>query len=58
MTYSACMKHIWFDMSSYGYKCIGFNRTQIHINAPKGSWGIALLIKNNLYELYNIKIVD
>lgn len=36
----------------------GSNRKQTHIQAPKGSGGVGLLIKCDLYKLYNVKVID
>lgn len=46
------------NLSHYDYKWIAFNRSHIHINAPKGSGGVGLLVKNWLYRTYNVDIID
>jgi len=40
--------YIWF----------GYNRADIHINAPKASGGVGLLVKSKLCDLFDIHIVD
>ena len=40
-----------------GYFWFGNNRNR-HIRAPKGSGGVGLLVKNELFEHFKIKIVD
>lgn len=50
------MKHIyliWMKLT-----CFGSNRKQTHIQAPKGSGGVGLLIKCDLYNSYNVKVID
>lgn len=46
------------NLSDLGYQWIGFNRSNIHVNAPKGSCGICILVKNSLYKVYNLHIID
>lgn len=41
-----------------GYKWIGFNRQQIHVNAPKASGGVGILVKIWLTELFSISVID
>ena len=49
-----------------GNKCInvhGFtsfcsNRKEIHVKAPKGSGGVALLIKNEILSDFNVRVID
>ena len=41
-----------------GYSWLGFNRTDIHRNAPKASGGVGILVKQCISENFNIEIVD
>ena len=41
-----------------GYTWFGNNRTNIHYRAVRGSGGVGLLVLNNLFELYNITLID
>lgn len=45
-------------LTELGYKWKGFNRKNLHINAPKGSGGVGLLIKNCIFETYEVTVVD
>ena len=45
---------IYFD----GYAWIGNNRQNLHINAPKGSGGVGLLIKADISKSFNVSILD
>lgn len=40
------------NLLDHGYKWIGFNRSNIHVNAPKGSDGIGILVKSCPYKVY------
>jgi hypothetical protein len=40
------------------YTWYGFNRQEIHVNAPKASGGVGLLVKTQLTEQFNIFVVD
>lgn len=40
------------------YTWFGFNRQDIHRNAPKGSGGVGLLVRNSLLDVYSAEIVD
>ena len=40
------------------YKWIGFNRREIHINAPKASGGVGVLIKDWVFNVYNVTVED
>ena len=43
------------DLSHYDYKYIGFNRSHFHINVPKGSGCVRLLVvKNWPSRTYNV----
>jgi hypothetical protein len=37
---------------------LGHNRQELHRNAPKGSGGVGIFVKNCLLELYDIKVID
>ena len=41
-----------------GYKFYSHNRQLTHINAPKGSGGVGILVHNNIYEEYEISVID
>lgn len=41
-----------------GYSWYGHNRTDIHRNAPKGSGGVGIFIKQCLFNCYNIEVID
>jgi hypothetical protein len=41
-----------------GYLWLGHNRTHLHRNAPKGSGGVGLLIKNWICEEYDVNVID
>ena len=41
-----------------GYTCYLHNRNSRHRNAPKASGGIAILIKDVLFDKYKIEIID
>ena len=40
-----------------GYSWFGNNRNR-HVRAPKGSGGVGLLVKNELFEHFKIEAVD
>ena len=40
------------------YVWCGQNRKQIHIRVKKGSGGVGFLIKQSLYDEYDISIID
>ena len=39
----------------YGY---GNNRKVTNVCAPKPSGGVGILVKNRLFQTYNVKVVD
>ena len=41
-----------------GYTWYGFNRTELHIRAPKGSGGVGLFVKSWISMEYDIEVVD
>ena len=41
-----------------GYMWLGYNRQEIHRNAPKASGGVGIFIKDKLLQNYNAEIVD
>ena len=41
-----------------GYMWLGYNRQEIHRNAPKASGGVGIFIKEKLLQNYNAEIVD
>lgn len=41
-----------------GYNWFGFNRTERHRNAQKGSGGVGLLVKDSLVLSYEITVID
>ena len=46
------------QIQTEGYKWIGRNRSLKHVRAPKGSGGVGFFIKNRLYDIFLISIVD
>ena len=44
------------DIDNYSW--YGFNRTDIHRNAPKASDEVDILVRNRLSDQYNIAVVD
>jgi hypothetical protein len=40
------------------YTFIGNNRTKLHINAKKGSGGVAFLLSNELLKDFNVSVID
>lgn len=46
------------NLNEFGYRWIGSNRIQTHIQAPKGSGGVGFFIKCDLYNSYNVKVID
>lgn len=55
-----CESHLRNDqtINLEGYHCIGNNRKQISNNAWRGSGGIGFLIKNSLYDNFEVNILD
>ena len=45
-------------ISIEGYSWYGFNRQDIHYNAPKSSGGVGILVKTCICESFNVEIVD
>lgn len=45
-------------LSLTGYTWMGNNRTNTHRKAPKGSGGVGVFIRNELYEQFNIENID
>ncbi|CAG2188553.1 unnamed protein product [Mytilus edulis] len=41
-----------------GYSWYGFNRSEIHINAPKSSGGVGILIKDWIFEIFKVSVID
>ncbi len=41
-----------------GYEWKGHNRLKIHVNAKRSSGGIGLFIKQGLYHIWNINVID
>ena len=52
--------HLDNDMSINcdGHSCYSHNRKGEHKNAPKASGGIAILIKDMLFDKYKIEVID
>jgi dUTPase len=57
---SICETHlpISVELAVQGYSWIGFNRTSIHVNAPKPSGGVGLLIKQWIFDVYTVSLID
>ena len=57
---SVCETHLRGSdsVSLSGYIWFGHNRQELHRNAPKGSGGVGIFLKNCLLELYDIKVID
>jgi hypothetical protein len=57
---SICETHLLDNevINVNSYTWFGFNRLEIHRNAPKGSGGVGLLLRNSLPETHNVKVVD
>ena len=41
-----------------GYRWFCFNRSNIHVNAPKPSSGVGILVQNWLADQFEIKVID
>ena len=41
-----------------GYRWFGFNRTEIHINAPKASGGVGIFVKDLIFKIFNVSVID
>lgn len=41
-----------------GYEYIGDNRTNIHLNARRGSGSVGTFIRRSFYNLYSIEVLD
>ena len=52
--------HLKFDdvIDVQGYCWYGHNRSSVHVRAPKGSGGTGILIKNYLFDIFYIEIID
>ena len=46
------------ELSLDNYTWFGYNRSEIHRQAPTASGGVGLLVKNELKKLYNIDVID
>ena len=45
-------------LSVPGYKFIGNNRLVLHQNARRGSGGVCFLIKDKIFDLFNVSVLD
>ena len=58
--YSICETHLSgqniIEIDSYTW--IGYNRRDIHRDAPKSSGGVGILIKQWVCDTYNISVID
>ena len=41
-----------------GYTWVGLNRKFLHNKAPKRSGGVGFFIEENLYDIFNINLID
>ena len=41
-----------------GYTWFGYNRTFVHVRARKGSGGTGILVKNSLFNVFDINVID
>ena len=41
-----------------GYSWFGNNRTNIHRRAVRGSGGVGILVKSNMFEIYDVTVID
>ena len=41
-----------------GYTYYNFNRRSIHVIAPKGSGGVGMFVRNKLFSIFDISILD
>lgn len=46
------------EISLEGYVWYGHNRQTIHRKAPKGSGGVGILVKNWMFDEFEIKVID
>ncbi|CAG2234601.1 unnamed protein product [Mytilus edulis] len=46
------------EINVTGYTWLGFNRTNIHRNAPKASGGVGILLSNWLLKYFNVSVID
>ena len=57
-----CMNetHLQGDTTIYieGFTFYGHNRHSTHIRAPKGSGGVSIFVRNDLFPHFNISILD
>lgn len=55
-----CETHLAKDdvINVPGFSWFGFNRVDIHKNAPKPSGGIGILVKTWILEHYNASVID
>ncbi len=40
------------------YKCFPHNRTVSHVNAPKMFGGVSTFVKQNLFNLFDVSVID
>jgi exonuclease III len=45
-------------LSIENYVTFEFNRQTQHKNAPKGSGGVAILVRNDVFNLYRVEVID
>ena len=41
-----------------GYKFYGYNRSSVHVNAPKGSGGVGVFVRNALFDTFEVTVID
>ena len=55
---SETLLHIDNVIHISGYRWFGFNRSDIHVNAPKPSGGVGILVQNWLTDHFEINVID
>lgn len=50
--------HVENVLDINGYRWFGFNRGNIHVNAPKPSGGVGILVRNWLIDQFEITVID
>lgn len=50
--------HVGNVIDINGYRWFGFHRRDIHVNAPKPSGGVGILVRNWLIDQFEITVID
>ena len=48
----------WYHSGLDGYRWFGHNRKQIHVRARTGSGGAGCFIKNEIFDVFDISVLD